>query len=450
MTGQGAPPAVWADPFFPDRRTRRLVFGVLLAVLAVFGALDVRARLGTGPGVRHMSDFSCYVAAADALADGADPYSVTNPRGWHYLYPPLLAVLLLPVRTVPLQVLGMFWFALNVAAAAGTYFLSLRISGAAGRTLPRWLGVLPLLAVLPPAISSLQRGQISLVLLFLEMLGLQLLLTGRPVRGALAGGGALAAATAVKIVPLLPAGILVAGLFAAAAARSRPDAVRRGASAAAGLLLGLALLVWVLPAAVLGAGRTAALLSTFVHRVARNPRLAADAGILASASSNVSFVNASRHARGVVPASAVEGADPLPVGPDGPGETAALLLLAAALLPPALALAVRAGARGDAVTLAAAFGLALAAGLLLSPLTWAHQLVQLVPAISFSALALLRRNRDRAALLVAAAPVALISLAYACPLLTRTGFLGLGLAAWTAATLALLLREPAATGGAPA
>ncbi len=442
MTGRNTPPAAWTDPFFPDRRTRRLVFGILLAVLAVFGALDVWNRLGTGPGVKHMSDFSCYVVAADALATGADPYTVVNPRGWHYLYPPFLALLLMPFRELPLRVLGMAWFALNVAAAAGTYFLSLRISGRTDRALPVWLALLPFLAVVPPAVSSLQRGQVSLVLLFLELLGLQLILTGRPGLRSLAGGAALAAATAIKIVPILPAAFLVVGLFAAWFTRQDQDAPRRAFGAAAGLLLGLALLVWVLPASVLGAGRNATLLSTFVSRVARNPRLAADAGILASASSNVSVINASRHARGIVPDTAKEGADPLPVGPDGPAETGGLIAVGLVLLLPALALTVRAGRSGDQITLAASFGLALAAGLLLSPLTWSHQLVQFVPAISFSARSLLDRDRDDAALAVAAAPVALIWLAYAFPPITRTGFLGLGLAAWTAGTLALLLTTP--------
>lgn len=436
----------WTDPFFPNRRTRRLVFGILLAALAVFGALDVQNRLATGPGARHMSDFSCYVVAADALAGGADPYTVANPRGWHYLYPPLLALLLVPFRQLPLPTLGMVWFAVNVAAAAGTYFLALRIHlhSTRGRTLPRWLALFPVLAVVAPAISSLQRGQISLVLMFLEMLGLMLILTGNPGRASWAGGAVLAAAAVFKVVPILPAGILVVGLLAATASRRDPDALRRASGAAGGLLLGLTLFVWILPSAVLGAERNTTLLSTFLHRVAFNPHLAADAGILASASSNVSALNASRHARGIVPITAKEGSDTLPVGPDGPAEAAGLLGLGLVLLVPAFALTVRAGQRGDPITLAAAFGLALAAALLLSPLSWSHQLVQIVPAMAYSARALLDRGRKQTALVVAAAPVALIWLAYASPPIALTGFLGLGLAVWTAGTLALLLHASAA------
>jgi hypothetical protein len=433
----------WTDPFFPDRRTRRLVFGILLAALTVFGALDVRNRLATGPGVRHMSDFSCYVVAADALATGADPYSVVNPRGWHYLYLPLLALLLVPFRHLPLTTLGMVWFALNVAAAAATYFLALRLHGTSARILPRWLALLPVLAVVAPAISSLQRGQISLVLMFLEMLGLTLILTGNPGRASWAGGAVLAGAAVLKIVPILPAGMLVVGLLAATVSRRNPDTLRRAVGAAGGLLLGLVLFVWLLPATVLGAERNTTLLSTFLHRVALNPHLAADAGILASASSNVSALNASRHARGIVPSTAKEGSDSLPVGPDGPAEAAGLLGLGLVLLVPALALTLRAARRGDSITLAAAFGLALAAALLLSPLTWSHQLVQLIPAMAYSARALLDRERKRTALVVAAIPVALIWLAYASPPMTRTGFLGLGLAVWTAGTLALLLHASA-------
>lgn len=439
---------VWFDPFFLARRTRRLVFSCLLVALAVFGALDVRDRLATGPGAQHMSDFSCYVVAAEALASGGDPYAVANPRGWHYLYPPFLAVLLMPFHRLPLTALGMFWFVANVAAASSTYFLVLRLHGRRNRRLPLWLAVLPVSAVVVPAVSSLQRGQISLVLLFLEMLGLTLILVGRPGLASLAGGVVLAAAAALKLVNLLPAGVLLVGLLAACA--HRRDAVDRlrGVAAAGGLLAGLALFVWILPSVALGAERNAAHLSTFVRRVVLNPGLAADAGILAWAPSNVSVLNASRHARGVIQASVKGGSAALPIGPDGPAEAVGLFGFACVLLVPALVLAVRAGCRQDAVLQAACFGLALMAGLLLCPLTWKHQLVQIIPAVVYSARALLDRGRYRLAQVVAAVPAALIVFNSAVPTVAGAGSLGLGLAGWTAGTLALLVyvtgssREP--------
>jgi hypothetical protein len=425
------------DPFFPSRRARRLVFGALLVGLALFGALDVRRRLATGPGAIHRSDFSCYVVAARALADGNDPYAVANPRGWHYLYPPFLALLLVPVRDVPLTALGLAWFALNVAAAVGTYFQAIRIGRVAAAKWPAWLAYLPFLAVVPPAVSCFQRGQVSLVLLFLEVLGLRLVLEGRSFRMPFAGGVLLAMAAAIKLVPALPAAVLLGGLAAAAATGSRE--VRRLSGAFLGLAAGVVLFLWVVPAGVLGADRNAALLGRFVERVVTNPRLASDAGIQVWAPSNVSLLNAMRRAREVASGRGDAAKMNLPPGPEGPAEAAFLVVAGLLLTGMALALSVKGSRAGDPLVVASAFGLALSAGLLLSPLTWLQQLVQLVPALAFPARALLERGMGRAGLAVAAAPAAAVWAAYAIPPLAGAGFLGLFLALWTGATAAALL-----------
>src|ERR1700722_18683337 len=75
---------------------------VLATALVVWGLTDVRSRGQVDPahpGV-HRTDFTVYTEAGAAFFDGRDPYAVTNPRGWGYLYPPLFAILVAPLHAL--------------------------------------------------------------------------------------------------------------------------------------------------------------------------------------------------------------------------------------------------------------------------------------------------------------------------------------------------------------
>src|SRR5689334_3679670 len=81
-------PRSWAD-------VSRLQLVVLLAIgLTVWGYVDVsrRGRIVGGHIDYHKTDFTVFTEAGAAFFDGRDPYQVTSPRGWFYLYPPLLAL----------------------------------------------------------------------------------------------------------------------------------------------------------------------------------------------------------------------------------------------------------------------------------------------------------------------------------------------------------------------
>ena len=90
-----------------DKRAR-------LLVLAVFGvSLAFAAEpLLTGRG----TDFRAYLEAAQALRSGQDPYAGVYP----YLYPPLLAAVLVPLTFLPPAMSAWLWAAASAAAIAAS------------------------------------------------------------------------------------------------------------------------------------------------------------------------------------------------------------------------------------------------------------------------------------------------------------------------------------------
>src|SRR4051812_35861414 len=78
---------------------------VATVAAAVWGLTDVRNRARVDPDdpTAHKSDFTVYTEAGAAFFDGRDPYAVASPRGWHYLYPPLFAILVSPLANLPPQ-----------------------------------------------------------------------------------------------------------------------------------------------------------------------------------------------------------------------------------------------------------------------------------------------------------------------------------------------------------
>ena len=89
---------------------------VALVVFAIWGWCDVRLRGYVDPQnpTLHKTDFTVYTEAGAAFFDGRDPYSVTNARGWNYLYPPLFAIVVAPLHALPPEFQVLVWFGLSM------------------------------------------------------------------------------------------------------------------------------------------------------------------------------------------------------------------------------------------------------------------------------------------------------------------------------------------------
>jgi hypothetical protein len=162
-----------------------------------------------------MGDAGVFFRAAWAVRTGADLYAVRDDNGWHYLYPPMTAVLLAPLADPPADQSrqGYLPYVVSVSLWTLVTFAALWISadllaraargppGAMGsdrRTRLWWaMRILPLLAVLPDAAHSLSRGQIDTLMLLALACGGYLLSRGRP----LLAGIMLALPACIKLFP---------------------------------------------------------------------------------------------------------------------------------------------------------------------------------------------------------------------------------------------------------
>lgn len=218
-----------------------LVVAVVLA-LGAYGWFDVRnrARVDRGPKY-HRTDFTVYHAAAKALVDGTDPYEARNPRGFRYNYPPLLAVLLMPVAGVsPPNAAFLFFFLSALALLA-----SLKVLGRGA--------LVGALLCAPFLHQSFERGQVTILLLALQIGAL----SAAGARRYFVAGLLLAAGTALRLTPLLPAAALGVGLLF-----GREGFLRY----AGGFLAGTFLCFVAIPALALGPARATEVTVRWVSR----------------------------------------------------------------------------------------------------------------------------------------------------------------------------------------
>ena len=216
-------------------RSRIWLWAAVLLLAAGYFVIDVRQRARVDRGLkRHRTDFTVYQAAAQALQRGEDPYEARNPRGYRYVYPPLLAVLLQPVADWEPQNAALVFYVLSVLAIIGAVLLLRRIAG--GRELPLIAAAVVCLGF---AHQGFQRGQVTHILLFLQVAALALLITRRfALAGLLLGIG-----VALRLTPALPAFAVGIGLAAGALTRRgiHPP-LRFGGGLAGGMLLGFVII----------------------------------------------------------------------------------------------------------------------------------------------------------------------------------------------------------------
>jgi hypothetical protein len=186
-----------------------VVFVLLVLPLYVAKGLNDSMDHARGTGTVGGIDFKAYYIAADLLRQGRDFYSIeeqlsevehlelpTNES--FYIYPPLLAMLFVPLTALPLARAAQIWFFGNLLLYGLSLILVSRSLDLGSRTkVPALLWVLAFLY--PPALFTLYKGQANIVILFLLALVYFLLLRGLAARA----GVALGLGSMIKIVPVL-------------------------------------------------------------------------------------------------------------------------------------------------------------------------------------------------------------------------------------------------------
>ncbi len=241
-------------------RARVTLWTCVAAAAASFGLLDVGRRARLDPATeeawrarervrtdaaavplppdpelkRHRTDFTVYLAAGEAIAAGQNPYDARSPREWRYVYPPLLAVALLPLRSLPAPNAALVFYLLSVVALLLAWSWTARAIGpeASGGA----AAAIALLLAAPFVVQTLQRGQVTTLLLATQAGALLLLLRGRDVLA----GIVLALGVALRVTPLLPAGLVVVACLRRFLRGERRAALRFPVGLAAGLVLWVA------------------------------------------------------------------------------------------------------------------------------------------------------------------------------------------------------------------
>jgi hypothetical protein len=197
-------------------RWERRGVAAFFAVVALFGCL---VELRTCFLSRRMGDLNCYLRPAWAVRTGkADLYQILDDCGWHYNYPPFLAIVLTPLADppagedhagmVPYPVSVALWYLLSLACLAlGVHWLASALEATspdpAVRQTPfgsrRWwaLRLAPVLGCIVPVGHTLMRGQVNLIVVLCLCATAAALVRGRSWRA----GWWLAWPVCIKVYP---------------------------------------------------------------------------------------------------------------------------------------------------------------------------------------------------------------------------------------------------------
>ena len=200
----------------PLSRLDRFLLVLFALVIVGFGVV---VELRSAYMSRRMGDLDCFLRAGWAVRAGSDLYDVCDNNGWHYNYPPAFAMLMAPLGDPPAGVdtngyvpypvsVAVFYLVSLLFLFAGIHRLASALE--ATSTDPnfraqtprdrRWwaLRIVPLLVCAVPIGSTLGRGQVNTLVLFLLASTAADWLRGRSFRGGLT----LGAAIVVKVFPI--------------------------------------------------------------------------------------------------------------------------------------------------------------------------------------------------------------------------------------------------------
>lgn len=96
---------------------------VSLAVAALAGGFYFAGKSGSNPDA-YSNDFNVYYHAAREVISGADPYQHSLGDWTPYIYPPLLAELIVPLGLLPVPAAAYLWFLTSAASIAAAAWMS--------------------------------------------------------------------------------------------------------------------------------------------------------------------------------------------------------------------------------------------------------------------------------------------------------------------------------------
>ncbi len=423
---------------------------VVVVALTIWGYTSIgpNGRLDPGRTDQHKTDFTVFTGAGAAFFDGRDPYRVANPRGWHYLYPPLFALLVAPLSVFDTESQVVIWYVLNVALAFGCFGEAGRLWRLVSGTEHHralWVAGCAFLAAFLPFLDCMQSGQLGIAILYLLMLGFRLALRDRSRLSWFLGGLILALPAVIKLVPALPVVFL---LFQRWSAVAKPHSGLRPwaqtTTLTAGVLTGVFLFLLAIPATLIGWRTNLDYLDYWRVRIVTNERVGPDANFNIHSYRNQSLANAvflwnKATAHGREPYPQAKATNDRPERIVHPAVRALVGLILAVLLVVGWSL----GRQKDRLDQATAYGLACCATLLVSPLSWGHYYMAETPAVFFVPIWLVRRGRPMQARIVAVIPAVLSWSHYlAMPYTGELGLLGLGTTVWFLAVCGLIFNDP--------
>jgi hypothetical protein len=197
------------------------------ALLLLFAGVSVQYSY---KALHHRSAFVRWQSQVLAMDEGTD-----IAKQFNYPNPPVMAVLLLPLASLPPLAGALAWFYLKVGMTLLAIHWLFRLVEDPGRPFPAVAQGAAVLLSLMPILGDLQHGNVNLFILFLVVAALAALRARRDVLS----GVILALAISCKVTPALFVPYLV---------------WKRSSRALAGVVVGLGLFLWpgLVPAARLG------------------------------------------------------------------------------------------------------------------------------------------------------------------------------------------------------
>lgn len=168
---------------------------IAINVAVLIAGIYFAGRSGTDPEV-YGNDFNVYYHAAREVVAGRGPYQHSLGEWTPYIYPPLLAELLVPLAVLPLPIAAYIWFLINAASVVVAVWMSVRLI--AERKAPRWIiAACAVVIVFRFVLDNFNLGQVNAIVTALAVAHVFLYARGKKVWSAFA----LVIAISIKLTP---------------------------------------------------------------------------------------------------------------------------------------------------------------------------------------------------------------------------------------------------------